>query len=245
MLAILLLCIFLINPPKIIGITPTPPVDNNTPLLEETPAQGSNLDEIKKIREAVQQKVQEKLKEISSPEANKKKGIVGKITKINGLDIVLEDSSLTNRNLTTTVDTIVIDKNRNKSKLENLKPGDNILAMGYTTETDTLDTKRIVIIDTETIVDPLRVTTGKIVDISRTSPVFVLIPSSDKDTQYQINTNSKTEITSPQKIKIPFSDLKNGQRVIVVFKPEDKTNKSFYATKILNLDHETETTPTP
>ena len=35
---------------------------------------------------------------------------------------------------------------------------------------------------------------GKIVDISKESPVFVLIPIKNKDIQYQIKTDAKTEI---------------------------------------------------
>lgn len=234
MFYLFLLFFFLLHPQNTAAVSPTPTEIGTTG--------GSNLDEIQKIREAVQQKVQEKLKQISSPEANKKKGIIGKITKIDGLNLTLEDYLLTDRSLITTAETIFIDKNRNKSKLANLKPGDEILAMGYTTEDGSLDTKRIIIIDSQTITDPLNVTVGKIVDISRTSPIFILIPFSDKDNQYQIKTDSKTEITNPLKTKIPFSDLKNGQRTILIFKPENKTGKSFYAVKIISLDYQS---PTP
>jgi len=236
MIIIFLLFFFLTHPANIIALSPTPSVATATP--EISPAKSSTLEEeIKKVREAVQQKVQEKLKEISSPEVNKKKGIIGKITKIDGLSLVLEDNLLVNRKLIVSSDTIVIDKNRNKSKLENLKTGNEILAMGYTTEDGSLDVKRIVIVDSLTIVDPLNVAIGKIVDISRTLPIFVLIPTSDKDIQYQIKTDTKTEMIDSLKNKISFSDLKNGQRTILVFKPENKTSKSFYAVKIINLDY--------
>jgi hypothetical protein len=234
MLIIIFILFFIFHPQFALAIDPTPP--------ESTPTSNSGLDEIKKIREAVQQKVQEKLRQISAPEANKKKGIIGKITKIDGLAITLEDSLLANRNLIITTETIIIDKNRNKTKLESLKSGNEILAMGYTTEDGSLDTKRIVIIDSQSIGNPLSVTIGKIVDISRASPIFVLIPSSDKDIQYQITTDSKTEITSTDKTKLSFSDLKNGQRTILIFKPDTKTSKSFYAIKIVNLDYQF---PTP
>ncbi|MFA5828263.1 MAG: hypothetical protein WC841_02805 [Candidatus Shapirobacteria bacterium] len=243
-MTILLLLFFLFRPLNIFAATPTPTSVANDPTPAADPTKTSGLDEIKKIREAVQQKVQEKLAEISNPEVNQKRGIIGKITKIDGLEITLEDNLLTSRKLSLTNDTVVIGINKNKSNLESLKVGVEILAMGYTTEDGSLDTKRIVIVDLKTIADPLNVTVGKIVDISRASPVFVLIPSSDKNTQYQIKTDAKTEITQLQKNKISFSDLKNGQRTILVFKPESKTSKSFYATKIINLDYQTPT-PTP
>jgi len=236
MVIIFLIFFFFIHPSNIIAVSPTPSVATATP--EISPTKGSTLEEeIKKVREAVQQKVQEKLKEISSPEVNKKKGIIGKITKIDGFNLTIEDNQLVNRNLVVSAETVVIDKNRNKSKLENLKIGNEVLAMGYTTEDASLDTKRIVIIDSLTIVDPLNVAVGKIVDISRTLPIFVLIPTSDKDIQYQIKTDAKTEMIDSLKAKISFSDLKNGQRTILVFKPENITSKSFYAVKIINLDY--------
>ena len=86
-----------------------------------------------------------------------------------------------------------------------------------------------------------------IVDISSSSPVFVLIPSNNKDTQYQIKTDTKTQVILKNETKLKINDLDNGQKVIVVFSPTPENSKTYYAHKIIQLSSATptENTPTP
>ena len=118
--------------------------------------------------------------------------------------------------------------------------------MGYFNESQILETKRLIIVSTKSTEDRKHTAIGKIVDISSSSPIFVLIPSSNKDTQYQIKTDQKTDIVLKDKTKLKIDDLQNGQKVIVIFSPTQENSKTYYAHKIIQLSSTpTQNTPTP
>jgi len=212
--------------------TPTP-----LPTPTVTPA-----GEIQKIREVVQQKVMEKLKEITSP-ADTKRGIVGKITKIDGLKITIEFQNQS-RTIDTTQDTVFVDIKRNLTKLSALKMGQDILVLGQNDpDTNVLVAKRIVFIDLSTIEIPKTVAVGKIVDISKTSPIFTLIPSKNKNNLFQIKTDSKTIIINQKQQKIKLTDLASGQKTIVILTPDPKMTNTYYAVQIITLTDSV--TPSP
>lgn len=226
--------------------TPTPiPTDTPTSVDTITP---STTDEIQKIREVVQQKVKEKLKQITSPSSSQK-GIVGKVLQLDASSLTIEYQN-SSKTVSLTSDTVFVDAKRNKSKLENLKVGQDILIMGISDSGNkTFDAKRIVFIDLKTIMTPRTVVIGKIVDVSKTTSVFTLIPSKNKNGLYQIKTDIKTEINDKQDQKLKITDLKSGQKIIAVLVPDAKVSKTYNAVKIINLTEKTEitttVTPTP
>lgn len=232
MIIFLLFLFSLLTPPQILAVEPT-----------AEPTKTTNVDEIKKIREAVQKKVQEKLQQIVTPSQSVKSSI-GTITDIKDNQISLEYQNSPQQILVSD-ETIYIDTKRNKTKLENLKAGQEILALGYVNTENILETKRIVFTDLKTLDNKKQVVIGKIVDISTlysTTPIFTLISINDKNNQYQIKTDQNTQIEdkSGQKIK----KLTSGQKIIVILQPDKKINKTFYASKIIKLDAET-TSPSP
>lgn len=162
------------------------------------------------------------------------KSIIGTITKIDTTQITLNYKNET-KTISFTADTVFIDTKKNKTKIENIKAGQDILAMGYLTA-DTFEAKRVVITDLKTIENKNEIVLGKIVDISKSSPVFVLIPIKNKDTQYQIKTDTKTEIIDQSNNNLTMDKLKSGQKIIVVIKPDAKIAKTFYVSKIITLD---------
>lgn len=214
--------------------------DSITPTI--TP-KSSNLEDIQKIREVVQQKVKEKLKQISTP-SNIPKSIIGTITQIDPTQITINYKNDT-KTILISEETVFIDDKRNKTKLEKIKVGQEILAMGLSEESGSINAKRIVIITLKTIENNNHAVVGKIVDISQTSPIFILIPSKNKDQQYQIKTDTKTEIVDKNNKKIDIKNLKSGQKIICVIKPDEKMSKTFYAVKIINLDYQPTASASP
>lgn len=213
-----------------------------TPVATAT-AVPTNNDEIQKIREVVQQKVKEKLQSIINPSQSSKKGLVGKVIQIDNSTITIEYLNSTST-LKIDSSTVYVDGNRNKSKLENIKIGQDILALGVS-ENNVFTAKRIVTTDLKTLSAAKTIVIGKIVDISKTTSIFTLIPSKNKNNLYQIKTDAKSEINDKSGQKIATNGLKSGQKVIVVLTPDPKTSKTYYASKIYNLDYTPEPSLTP
>jgi len=202
-----------------------------------------SADQTQDIVNLVQQKVKEKLNIITNP-STQPKSFFGTITQIDQDQI-----STSYQNKTQVINignsTVYIDAKRNKSKLTNFKVGQGILSMGYLNTDATLTGKRIVATDPTTIDNPNQTIVGQIVDISKSSPIFVLIPIKNKDIEYQIKTDSKTKITDFKNSKLDSSVLTSGKKVIVIISPDPKIAKTFYASEIINLDSTPTTSPTP
>ncbi|MEI8068130.1 MAG: hypothetical protein WCG91_04275 [Candidatus Shapirobacteria bacterium] len=194
-------------------------------LISTTKTFAIETQEVQKLRETVQQKVKEKLQQITSPAetiTNGPKSFFGTITKIETTQITI-DYKNSSKVLSIGESTSFIDAKRNKTQLDKIKIGQDVLALGYLNSDDSLDTKRLIITDLKTIENNNQVVIGKIVDISKTSPIFVLIPSKDKNNQFQIKNDSKT------------TKLASGDKVIVIIKPDLKMAKTFSASKIISL----------
>lgn len=201
----------------------------------------TNVDEIKKIRDLVK----EKLKQITNPTSTKK-GIIGKIIQTSITDVTIEYQNTT-RNILIDDTTTFIDQNRNKTKLDKVKIGQDVLILGIeNSDANTFEGKRIVFIDPKTLTAPKTVVVGKIVDLSKSSPIFTLIPSKNKNSLFQIKTDTKTSILTTDQTKIKTSDLKSGQKIIAILTPDLKMSKTYYAIQIINLDYQLPTaTPKP
>lgn len=215
-------------------VDPTPTPTGNTLI---------NNENIQKIRQVVQQEVKEKLAAITGTSTGKK-AFIGIIDKIESNNITISHLDQQYQ-LIVDQDTVFIDTKRNKTTLDKVTPGQAILAMGYFNESQVLETKRIIVVDAESLQNKKHTVVGKIVDISSSSPIFVLIPSSNKDMQYQIKTDKKTQIVLKNKTKLKLTDLENGQKVIVIFSPTTANSKTYYAHKIIRLSTATQNTPTP
>ena len=197
------------------------------------------------VREMVTNKVkeiQQSGKDVLANISTTPKSFIGTITKIdtNQITISYENEPKT---ITFTTETVFIDVKKNKTKLENIKVGQDILVMGYFDQFNNLQAKRIVITDLKTIENKNEIVLGKIVDISQSSPVFVLIPIKNKETQYQIKTDSKSEIIDKDGNKLTLDKLKSGQKIIVIIQPDAKIAKTFYVSKIITLDTPTAQIP--
>lgn len=190
----------------------------------------------KAVLEMVQQKVKDMLQQngIASSASTGPKSLIGTITKIDSTQITITYKNEI-KTVTFTTDTVFIDTKRNKTKIENIKAGQDILVMGYYNETNNLEAKRIVVTDLKTIENKNQIVLGKIVDISQSSPIFVLIPIKNKDIQYQIKTDAKTEIYDKDNNKLTIDKLKSGQKIVVIIQPDAKMVKTFYVSRIITF----------
>lgn len=205
-----------------------------------TPTKAPN----KEVLEMVQQKVKDMLQQsgIGSTTSPIPKALIGTITQIDNSQITISYKN-ESKTMTITEETIFIDAKRNKTKLANIKAGQDILSMGYLDQYGNFESKRIVIIDLKTIENKNEIVLGKIVDISQSSSIFVLIPIKNKETQYQIKTDSKTEILDKDNNKLTIDKLKSGQKIVVIIQPDAKMAKTFYVSKIITLDSTTAQVP--
>ncbi|MBU1130396.1 hypothetical protein KKE45_03715, partial [Patescibacteria group bacterium] len=132
---------------------------------ESTDSSTTTSEEIEKIRKSVQEKVQEKLKDIVEIKTTKKAWI-GTVSKIENTSITLENDN-NKRVLICANNTVFIDLNRNKTSIDKLKEDQIVLAMGYSQDDqpNTLDTKRLII--SQNNIDELRssIILGKIADV--------------------------------------------------------------------------------
>jgi len=192
----------------------------------------SSANDIQSIREVVQQKVKEKLNIITTP-SSKPKSFFGSIKKITGLQIEISQNN-ENKTIVITEETTFVNLKKSKISLKELKVGDEILAMGYINSQNQLEAKRIVIIELNKIKNNNQIINGQVVDVSQSSPVFVIVPINNKNSQYQI----ETDLNSIKKIT-------TGQKVIAVIKPDLKIANTFNLQKIISSTSTSSATPTP
>lgn len=229
-LLFIFLFIFIANP--IFAIEPTPTIDDKT----------------KDIVEIVKQIVNDNVTPTPTI-SNKPKSFFGNITNIEDNKITLSYKGQIQQ-LNISDETTFIDLKRNKTKITNFKVGQEILAMGYLQEDNSLDCKRIVATELKSVANNNQTVTGQIVDISKETSIFTLTPNYNKNNPFQLKTDSKTKIVNLDNKTVSVSNaIVNGKKIIAIIKPDPKMAKTFYASKIIVLDSSdnlsSKLTPTP
>ncbi len=220
-------------------IRPTNSFAQNTTV---TPTIDPKAEEIKKMNEKIVQDMQTETNTVSTTTP---KSVVGTISQIKEDQIIVDDNNK-NKTINITSDTVYVDAKKNKTKLSNLKSGQVILSMGYYNESGNFTAKRIVVTSLEAIQNKNEIIFGTIADISQTTNVLVLIPLKNKNTQYQIKTDSKTEVVDKSGNNLTVNKLKSGQKVVVVIQPDAKISNTFDVSKIITIDSSPiSPTPTP
>lgn len=142
--------------------------------------------------------------------------------------------------------TTFVNAKKQKGKISDFKAGQNIIAMGYLNPDQSLDCRRVVYTESKAVENINQIVTGQIVDVSQSqnSPIFVLIPSKNKNSQYQIETDSKTEIVDSKNNKTTSAKtIVTSKKIIVIIQPDNKLSNTFYATKIIDLTTDTASNP--
>ena len=193
----------------------------------------ATTEEIQKLREVIQQKVQEKLEEIGQEErSNPKKAYLGTITKI--LDSKLSLDSKSNKyEFTISQDAVFVNLKQNKIKITDLKEGQDVLVLTLAKD-ELIYAKKIIIVDPTKLENKKNVALGKIADISTTTSVFVLIPINNNNRELQIKIDSKTEVVTKENKNLKLADIKKGQKIACIY--SNGENSTYPALKIIVLD---------
>ena len=203
-----------------------------TVLAVDISTSATNSSEVQTIREVVQQKVKEKLNIITTPES-KPKSLFGTIQKITDNQIEISFNNVS-KIIINNEDTVLIGLKRNKIKQKDLKSGQEILALGYLNSKNQLEAKRIIIFELKKIENKTQVINGQIVDISKESLIFVVVPPKNKNSQYQVKTDTAN-----------LKKLSSGQKIIAVIKPDPKLANTFNLIKTISTESSASATPTP
>lgn len=206
--------------------------------VDSTPSAIINNDKIEDLTD----KLKEIVKGSSTEETiqdDQPKSFFGAITQINDNSITI-NSDNQNKILQLNDDITLVNSKRQKAKISDFKTGDTVLAMGYLNTDSSLDCRRIVATDSNSVKNDNQIVTGQIVDVPQSeTSVFAFTPFQNKDIQYQIKFDSKTEIIDTNQKKLKSSDIiVKGKKVIIVMHPDNDNNQTFSATKIINLETE-------
>lgn len=189
--------------------------------------------DIQKLREVIQQKVQQKLQEISGQDiVNPKKAYLGIITKIENNNLSI-DSKGQKYEFTISDDATFINLKQNKIKIIDLKEGQSVLVLTLARD-EVIFAKRILIVDPSKLENKKNISLGKIADISTTTSIFVLIPVSNNGRELQMKIDSKTEIVTKDNKSLKLSDLKKGQKIVCIY--TSGQNSTYSTLKIITLE---------
>jgi len=189
--------------------------------------------DIQKLREVIQQKVQQKLQEISGQDiVNPKKAYLGIITKIENNNLSI-DSKGQKYEFTISDDATFINLKQNKIKITDLKEGQDVLVLTLAKD-EIIYAKRILIVDPSKLENKKNISLGKIADISTTTSIFVLIPTDNNSRELQMKIDSKTEIVTRDNKSLKFTDIKKGQKIVCIY--TNGQNSTYPALKIITLD---------
>lgn len=164
----------------------------------------------------------ERIQKIANPASvtNQNKALFGNITSIETNQITLDNNGITYY-INTDKDTVYINEKGLKIKFDSLKTNQTILCLGkFNSTTNSLLSKRTIILNPKSIDKNYQVVVGKIADISKEASIITIIPSKNKDTQYQVKTEQK--------------NLKIGDKIIASLIPDEKISKTFVALKIIS-----------
>ena len=183
----------------------------------------------------VLEKVKERIMEINQT-VPAKRGVIGELINLKNNLLVLEYENIT-QEISFDDNTVIIDAKRNKAQASSIKVGQGILALGLTNQENKnlLDAKRLVFTDLSLVKNPQQIIAGQITDVSKTLPVFTLIPNTDKDQQLQIKTDSKTKIVDRKENPLDTKNLKSGDRVVILYIPDPKNPKIILAVRIITI----------
>lgn len=202
-----------------------------SPVVAQSPTVSTS--EIQNLREVIQQKVREKLDQIKEPLAeNPKKAYLGSITEITDTKITIDTKNQL-KEFILADDSVYIGSKQTKIKRTDLKVGQDVLILSLNKDT-IIYAKRILVTDPKKIQNHKTVVLGQIADISKSSPIFVLIPTNNKNRDLQIKILATTEIFSKDGTKIKDTDLKKGQKVICIY--DSSLSPTFPALQIITQE---------
>lgn len=209
---------------------------HSTPLVFARPplddVNGSTPSAVKEIRDKVKEMVRQKIEEVKM---GQKRAYFGEIIKIDAGLITISSPIGKEWQIVTSDQTKIIGRGRKETKIEDLKIGDFIIAMGYISSDGILEARRLVIINKP---KPLarQVAFGKVTDISPEEKILT-VRNEKKDLTYTVLVVSNTIITKKVGIKIQkvsFDKIEKGDRIVAIGTPTED-GKKFITAKIIHV----------
>lgn len=186
------------------------------------------------ISEEIQEKVEDRLERVAEEQTEEKRAFVGEITDINTTLEIFTDEGEKYLQLEKEAEIIGLDKK--PIEAENLEIGQFVIALGYTSDNETLKTLRLMVTE-EPEPSALVVVFGKITDQSEEGEKILTLKHLKKDEVYEIEVTTKT--TMSQKIddeieKIDFEEIEPGDLIIAIGTP-DEENENLITAKTIRL----------
>lgn len=224
----------MILPLLLVAISLSPTLTAKVPT--EVVATPTITSEIQKFREVIQEKVKAKLQEINQTvQSDTRRGYLGTITKIDTNTINL-DTKNKNQVAVFDSDTVFLNTKSTKIKSTELKVGQEILVMGRIDDQNIFTAKRVILTTPKTTQNLKTIVYGQVVDVSTMYSLIALIPTNNKNTQYQIKTDTKNiQIASKDGTKLTLKDVTKGKKIIVVSTASPIQNQTLTAEKIIVL----------
>lgn len=215
----LLLVIGLLVVNSVLAQSPTP---EPTPTVKE---------EIQEIRDAVKEKVRER---IEAARAGQKQAFVGELTEIFNDTLVL-DTRLGERRAQVATDAAIISFGK-KIKFEGLEIGSFVISMGYMREDKMLDARRVVVTKKPEDTPKRLVAFGNVTEIDEDAGT-VSVEHPKKGTAWTVETTTRTRITKKTEEgieEVDFKDIVLGDRLVAIGTPVEGEENTLTA-KLIHI----------
>lgn len=213
-----------------------------TPIPETT----NNDENVKEIRDAVEEKVQGILEE---NRLGDKRGYSGSIINIEDLTLTLETNE-GEKEIEIATDAAIIGQSGKDIEVEDLKKNLFVIAMGYIDEQAQLEVSRLVVQE-KTKSTSKETVRGVITDIS-TEEQILTVKNEKENLIFTIEIDEDTGITRKdedgKKSKAEFSDLEKNDRIFIIGEPTENEHKIITAILVLAIageQKEETSTPSP
>ena len=199
------------------------------------PVQGQDNEDslegkVKDIRDAVKEKVQERLDEVQK---GQKRAFVGEVSDLTNHTLILTVRQ-EEKQVRVSDEATIINLKRQEIDFEDIEIGSHVIAMGYLEENGILDGRRIVV--TEKPTPPVqRVAFGEMTDKSTEENVLT-VKHPKKETVWSVEVTSKTRVTKKEDEEmetIKFDEIEIGDHLVAIGSPD--TEENFIVAKLIHV----------
>jgi hypothetical protein len=199
-----------------------------------------NFEDVKGIREEVEKKVRDKIDEIVSKQ--EKRGWIGTITEITSTGFVIETDQET-RTVTLNDEATIINRNRQQITFGDLEESQRVIAMGYLQIDNTLDARRVVIVEQKDKIQKMSIF-GTITEKADQDQIM-LVKNSEESYELVFGEDATIEIRQDNTTEeADYEDLSTEQKIIAVIVPIDGSTATYQVENLLAVSSP-EPTPEP
>jgi len=213
---IIIFIIFILSSQKAQGISPAAaspsPTSTASPSVALTPTTADD-EKVKEIRDAIKEKVN------AIKEKIEKRAYVGIISQITDSTFTLENFRGKQR-VRITEQTTIIGSNKKEIKTNELAVGDKVIALGTLSDNEILEAKRVVVVPIPKTVPAKRlIFFGKITETNVQKGTLIVTDLKNLDQTLELKVDKTTTFIfqSDPKVKTTLKDLKENQKVVIIY----------------------------